>query len=103
MHVLGLKYLCDTNLNFHRTYLETDWGMRTVAFAGFGILMMADIPVYGMMEKLQRSYPERFDEIFDILGIGINWIMHQLSDGQRRQTCAYSDWSDTTVQGAFIR
>ena len=28
--------------------------------------------------------------------------MYQLSDGQRRQTCEDSDWSDTTIQGAFI-
>lgn len=24
----------DTRLNFERAYLDTDWGMRTVAFAG---------------------------------------------------------------------
>lgn len=46
---------------------------------------MADIPVHKMMEKLQQSYPERRDELVDMLGIDLNWHMHQLSDGQRRR------------------
>ena len=46
---------------------------------------MADIPVYKMMEKLQQSYPERRDELVEMLGINLNWRMHQLSDGQRRR------------------
>ena len=64
---------------------------------------MEDIPVYGMMEKLHRSHPERCDELVDMLGIDINFRMHQLSDGKRIQACADYDWSDTTIQGAFIR
>ena len=103
MCVLGLSSFSDKNINFHRAYLETDWGMRTVAFAGVGIPLMVDIPVYGMMEKLQRSYPKRRDELVEIMVIDLDWRMHQLSDGQRRQTCADSDWSDTTIQGDFIR
>ena len=71
--------------------------MRTVAFEVVGIPLMAYIPVYGMMENLQRSYPERCDEIVEMLVIYLNWRMHQLGDGQRRQTCSYSDWSDTTI------
>jgi len=85
VRVLGLNSFRDTKLNFHRAYLDTDWGMRTVAFAGVGIPLMADIPVHGMMEKLQSSYPERRDELVEMLGIDLNWRMHQLSDGQRRR------------------
>jgi len=59
--------------------------MRTVAFAGAGVPLMADIPVHKMMEKLQNSYPERRDELVEMLGIDLNWRMHQLSDGQRRR------------------
>ena len=55
--------------------------MHTVALAGVGIPLMADIPVYGMMEKLQYSYPKRHDELVDMLGTDINRIMNQLSDG----------------------
>jgi len=83
--VLGLNAFRDTKLNFHRAYLDCDWGMRTVAFAGAGVPLMADIPVHGMMQRLQESYPERRDELVEMLGIDLNWRMHQLSDGQRRR------------------
>ena len=83
--VLGLNSFRDTKLNFHRAYLDCDWGMRTVAFAGAGVPLMADIPVHGMMERLQNSYPDRRDELVEMLGIDLNWRMHQLSDGQRRR------------------
>jgi len=83
--VLGLHAFRATKLNFHRAYLDCDWGMRTVAFAGAGVPLMADIPVYGMMQKLQESYPERRNELVEMLGIDLNWRMHQLSDGQRRR------------------
>lgn len=49
------------------------------------IISVADIPVHKMMEKLQQSYPERRDELVEMLGIDLNWRMHQLSDGQRRR------------------
>jgi len=59
--------------------------MRTVAFAGYGCPLQADIPVYGMMEKLQAEYPERRNELIKLLGIDPQWRMHQVSDGQRRR------------------
>ena len=52
-----------------KTYLDTDWGMRTVAFAGYGCPLQADIPVHDMMKVLQAEYPERRDELIDLLGI----------------------------------
>ena len=76
--------------------------MRTVSFADVGVPLMSYIPVYGVMEKLQSSYPKRRDDLVEILGIYLNWRMHQLSEAQRRQTFAYYDWSDTTIQGDFI-
>jgi CCR4-NOT complex subunit CAF16 len=83
--VLGLNAFHDTRLNFHRAYLDCDWGMRNVAFVGAAVPLMADIPVRNMMQKLQASYPERRDELLDMLGIDLDWRMHQLSDGQRRR------------------
>ena len=100
---LVFNTFCDTKHNFHCEYLDTDWGMRTVSFAGVGTPLMVDIPVYGMMEKLQRSHPESRGELVEMLGIYLNWIMHQFSDGQISKTCEDSDWSDMTIQGAFIR
>lgn len=83
--VLGRSAFHDTTLNFDRSYLDTDWGMRTVAFAGYGCPLQADIPVFGMMEKLQAEYPERRDTLIKLLGIDTQWRMHQVSDGQRRR------------------
>ena len=83
--VLGLNAFRDTKLNFHRAYLDCDWGMRSVAFVGAAVPLAADIPVYKMMEKLQASYPERREELVQLLSIDLNWRMHQLSDGQRRR------------------
>jgi CCR4-NOT complex subunit CAF16 len=73
--------------------------MRTVAFAGYGCPLQADIPVHGMMKVLQAEYPERRDELIELLGMHLlslvssdlpagidpNWRMHQISDGQRRR------------------
>jgi CCR4-NOT complex subunit CAF16 len=83
--VLGRDSFHDTRLNFERAFLDTDWGMRTVAFAGYGCPLQADIPVHGMMKKLQQDYPERREELINLLGIDPNWRMHQVSDGQRRR------------------
>lgn len=57
-------------------------GMTT--HAGYGVPLQADIPVSGMMTKLQNAYPERRDELLELLGIDPNWRMHRVSDGQRR-------------------
>ena len=71
--VLGRETFYDRSLNFERAYLDTDWGMRTVAFAGYGCPLQADIPVHGMMKKLQSDFPERREELIKMLGIDINW------------------------------
>lgn len=69
VRVLGRSSFHDTRLNFERAYLDTDWGMRTVAFAGYGCPLQADIPVHGMMKKLQEDHPERREELIKLLGI----------------------------------
>jgi CCR4-NOT complex subunit CAF16 len=83
--VLGLNAFRDTKLNFHRAYLDVEWGMRIVPFAGGNVPLMADIAVRDMMKVLQASYPARRDMLVNILGINLDWRMHQLSDGQRRR------------------
>ena len=59
-------------LNFHRAYIDTNWVMRTVAFTDIDVRLMAGIPVHGMMEKLQCSYPEHQGELVEMLGIDLN-------------------------------
>lgn len=83
--ILGRDSFHDTTLNFDRSYLDTEWGMRTVAFAGYGCPLQADIRVGDMMVKLQNEYPERRDEIIKLLGVDLNWRMCAVSDGQRRR------------------
>ena len=34
VRVIGLNSFCEIELNFHRAYLDTDWGMHIVAFSG---------------------------------------------------------------------
>tara|TARA_Y100000389_G_scaffold198439_1_gene234948 strand:- start:538 stop:1431 length:894 start_codon:yes stop_codon:yes gene_type:complete len=85
IRVCGLDPYGDCRMNFHRSYLDCNWGLRSVSFTGSGIPMCADIPVSGMMEKLQSEYPERRDEIVKMLRIDLNWRMNCLSDGQRRR------------------
>jgi CCR4-NOT complex subunit CAF16 len=51
----------------------------------YGCPLQADIPVHGMMKQLQADYPERREELIEMLGIDVNWRMHQVSDGQRRR------------------
>jgi CCR4-NOT complex subunit CAF16 len=72
--VLGLNAFHDTRLNFHRAYLDCDWGMRSIAFVGAAVPLMADIAVRNMMERLQAEYPDRRDELLDMLGIDLDWV-----------------------------
>jgi CCR4-NOT complex subunit CAF16 len=47
--------------------------------------LQADIPVHSLMKQLQEEYPQRRDELIRLLGIDVNWRLHQVSDGQRRR------------------
>lgn len=83
--VLGKNAFRDTKLNLVRSYLDMDWGMRTVSFAGYGVPLQADIAVKNMMSRLQEAHPDRRDELVELLGVDLEWRMHQVSDGQRRR------------------
>lgn len=83
--VLGRNAFRDTALNFLRAHMDSEWGQRTVAFAGYGCALQADIPVSGMMTKLQEEFPERRETLLRLLAIDPSWRMHRVSDGQRRR------------------
>jgi len=85
IRVLGKDSYFDTSLNHERAYCSTDWGKRTVAFTGHDMPLMADIGVSEMMAALQAQFKPRRDELVALLGIDLNWRMHELSDGQRRR------------------
>jgi CCR4-NOT complex subunit CAF16 len=38
-----------------------------------------------MSTKLQAEFPKRRDQLVELLGINLDWRMHQVSDGQRRR------------------
>jgi CCR4-NOT complex subunit CAF16 len=38
-----------------------------------------------MMKDMQATYGERRDMLAELLGVDLDWRMHQLSDGQRRR------------------
>lgn len=94
----GKHMICDSNvkvlgkdtfkdysfLNNKRSFLDLDWGMRSVAF-GASAPLMADIPVHAMMSNLQFQFPERRSALLSLLNINPNWRMHLVSSGQRRR------------------
>ena len=82
--VNGMNPYRDHRANAEISYLECDWGLKSVAFGGTSP-MMADIPVHGMMSSLQNAFPERRDMLIDLLKIDPHWRMNKLSDGQRRR------------------
>ena len=44
-----------------------------------------DIAARDMMKKWQDDYHERRDELVRVLGINLDWRMHECSDGQRKK------------------
>ena len=56
--ILGLNSFRETKLNFHRAYLNTDWGMTSMAFVGASVPLCADIPVRKMMVRLYCYIPK---------------------------------------------
>ena len=53
VRILGHHAFYDIKVNFHKDYIDTDWGMHTVAFIGIVVPLMEYIPVHAIMEKLQ--------------------------------------------------
>ena len=68
-------------LNFHRVYLDTNWDMCKVSLVGIGIMLMIDINLHGMVENLQCSLTKHRNDIIEITGIDLYWIINHLSDG----------------------
>ena len=64
-------------------YLGNRW-VRQSAFTGQSAYT-GDIRVGDMMKKWQMDNIERRDELVEVLGIDLDWHMHQVSDGQRKR------------------
>lgn len=65
-------------------YLGGTWKRRRTGFEGVCPYTM-DCAASEMMEKWQEQHKERRDELVRVLGINLNWRMHECSDGQRKK------------------
>eukprot|EP00977_Amphora_coffeiformis_P000230 scaffold75_cov165-Amphora_coffeaeformis.AAC.6 len=65
-------------------YLGGTWKRRRTGFEGVCPYTM-DCAAGEMMEKWQEKYKERRDELVRVLGINLEWRMHECSDGQRKK------------------
>lgn len=65
-------------------YLGGTWKRRRSGFEGICPYTM-DCAAGEMMKAWQDKYKERRDELVRVLGINLNWRMHECSDGQRKK------------------
>eukprot|EP00536_Pseudo-nitzschia_multiseries_P001351 jgi/Psemu1/300718/fgenesh1_kg.17_\ len=65
-------------------YLGGTWKRRRTGFEGVCPYTM-DCAASEMMAKWQENHRERRDELVRVLGINLNWRMHECSDGQRKK------------------
>mmetsp|Transcript_48633 Transcript_48633/g.72600 ORF Transcript_48633/g.72600 Transcript_48633/m.72600 type:complete len:625 (-) Transcript_48633:90-1964(-) len=66
------------------TYLGGSWKRQRTGFEGVCPYTM-DCAASEMFEKWQQQYVDRRDELVRVLGIDLNWRMHECSDGQRKK------------------
>jgi CCR4-NOT complex subunit CAF16 len=65
-------------------FLGGTWKRRRTGFEGICPYTM-DCAASEMMGKWQEQHVERRDELVRVLGINLDWRMHQCSDGQRKK------------------
>merc|ERR1719424_1298976 len=65
-------------------YLGGTWKRRRTGFEGICPYTM-DIAARDMMAKWQEENKERRDELVRVMGINLDWRMHECSDGQRKK------------------
>lgn len=65
-------------------YLGGTWKRRRTGFEGVCPYTM-DVAASEMMANWQEQHRERRDELVRVLGINLDWRMHECSDGQRKK------------------
>jgi CCR4-NOT complex subunit CAF16 len=65
-------------------YLGGAWKRRRTGFDGVCPYTM-DIAARDMMAKWQEDHSERRDELVRVMGINLDWRLHECSDGQRKK------------------
>jgi ABC-type uncharacterized transport system ATPase subunit len=60
------------------TYLGTEWAHNPI--------VRRDVPVSRLLKTLgAERHPERCSRLLDIMDVNVDWHMHAISDGQRRE------------------
>ena len=87
--VLGKDPFRDTCLNNHICFLDNQWGTKTVAYVGYNMPLQSGMQVKEMMVKLKQDYPERNEELMNVLKINPEWHLNAISEGQRKRVQLY--------------
>lgn len=87
--VLGKDPFRDTCLNNHICFLDNQWGTTTVAYVGYNMPLQSGMQVKEMMVKLKQDYPERNEELINVLKINPEWRLNAISEGQRKRVQLY--------------
>uniref|UniRef100_A0A6C0AU86 ABC transporter domain-containing protein n=1 Tax=viral metagenome TaxID=1070528 RepID=A0A6C0AU86_9ZZZZ len=103
LKIIGGKTLCeagavkvlskdpfrDTTSNSEITFINNDWGTRTVAYTGYNMPIQSSLKVKEMMIALKQQFPERNQELIEVLGINPEWSLNGVSEGQRKRVQLY--------------
>ncbi len=89
VHVKGNDPFRNTICNSYITYINNEWGMRTVAYCGYNIPLQSSITVKEMSKQIKKQYPERNQELLHILDINEEWRLNSISEGQRKRVQLY--------------
>lgn len=89
IQVLDKDPFRDTILNNHISFLNNEWGTRTVAYSGYNMPLQSGMQVKEMMVVLKEKHPERNRELMDVLKINPEWKLNAISEGQRKRVQLY--------------
>lgn len=87
--VLSKDPFRDTTCNGDITFINNDWGTRTVAYAGYNMPIQSSLKVKEMMIALKEQFPERNQELLQVLDINPEWSLNGVSEGQRKRVQLY--------------
>tara|TARA_B100000900_G_scaffold378456_1_gene362641 strand:- start:15 stop:842 length:828 start_codon:yes stop_codon:yes gene_type:complete len=87
--VYGKDPFRDTITNSYLTFIDNEWGMRTVAYCGYNLPLQSSIKVKEMMKNIKQLYPERNEELLKVLNINEDWKLNCVSEGQRKRVQIY--------------
>ena len=85
----GIDPFRNTRINGLVSFLNNQWGMRTVAYCGYNLPLQSSIKVCEMMNGLKRQYPDREKTLREVLDINPEWALNNVSEGQRKRIQLY--------------